>query len=104
MARLVGSIVRQNIVEILYFMKKGYGYEIHKIYLEIFPKISQRLVYYHLKKGLATNEFNNFDIKKEKGSYSWGEIVEKTYYCLGNKASPKVDSRIKEYFDSIKSP
>ncbi|MBC8500664.1 MAG: hypothetical protein ISS25_00670 [Nanoarchaeota archaeon] len=97
--RPVGSVVRQNIVEILYFMKKAYGYEIHKAYLELFPKVSQRVIYYHLKKGVDTGEFTVDNIKQEKGDYSWGEMAEKVYYILGSNASPKVIAKVKEYFE-----
>ena len=52
--RPVKSEIRQNIVEILYFMKQGYGYEIYKAYVKIFPKVTMRSIYYHLKKGNKT--------------------------------------------------
>ena len=101
--RPVGSNIRQNIVEILYFMEKGYGYEVHKVYQEIFPKASRRVIYYHLKKGLQTEEFVVEKIEKESGSYSWGETAEKTYYALGPNAKPKIEPRVKEYFDNERS-
>ena len=75
--RPVKSQIRQNIVEILYFMKKGCGYDIYKIYKEIFPSCTQRSIYYHLVKGVETKEFNVGEIKVEKGEYSWGNSVEK---------------------------
>ena len=55
--RPVKSEIRQNIVEILYFMKQGYGYEIYKVYIAIFPKVTMRSIYYHLKKGTSLGEF-----------------------------------------------
>jgi len=51
--RPVKSEIRQNIVEILYFMKQGYGYEIYKVYVAIFPKVTMRSIYYHLRKGFG---------------------------------------------------
>lgn len=94
--RPVKSAIRQNIVEILYFMKEGYGYDIYKIYREIFPKCTQKSIYYHLKKGVVLGEFKVKKIEKEKGDFSWGTEVEKIYYSLGDKASPKIDPKVKE--------
>ncbi|MBU1202159.1 MAG: hypothetical protein KJ583_05245 [Nanoarchaeota archaeon] len=99
--RPIGSVVRQNIIEILYFMKKGYGYEVHKAYIELFPKVSQRLIYYHLRKGVLTGEFIVKSVK-EKGEYSWGETAEKKYYENGAGAKPKVSSDVKTYFEKKK--
>ena len=102
--RPVKSQIRQNIVEMLYFMKKGYGYDIFKAYKSIFPTVTMRVVYYHLKKGAELGEFKVHEIKKEEGSYSWGNSVEKIYYSLGDKAKPLMDSRVKEFFDKKNSP
>ncbi len=97
------SEIRQNIVEILYFLGKAHGYKIYKIYREIFPKVTMRSIYYHLRKGLATEEFKIEQIKQEKGDYSWGETAEKIYYALGKKAEPKIDKRVKKYLEKKKS-
>ena len=100
--RPVKSEIRQKIVDILYFMKEGYGYEIYKVYCDIYPKVSQRVIYYHLKKGEALGEFKVSRISKEKGEYSWGGEAEKVYYSLGNKANPSIDKRVKKYFEKSK--
>ncbi|MBU0471657.1 MAG: hypothetical protein KKF89_03880 [Nanoarchaeota archaeon] len=100
LGRPIGSEIRQNIVEILHFMKKGYGYEIHKAYLDLFPKASQRVIYYHLKKGVLLKEFSVQEVKKEKGEYSWGETAEKVYYALGSNASPRLMKKVKDYFSN----
>ena len=100
--RPVKSMIRQNIVEILYFLGDGYAYNIYKIYSAIFPQVTMRSVYYHLKKGLSTQEFVIKDIKKEKGKYSWGPEAEKIYYALGPMAGPKVLVNVKEYLDKKK--
>ena len=100
--RPLKSEIRQNIIEILHFMGESYGYEIHKAYLDLFPKASQRVIYYHLKKGAANQEFLLRNIKSEKGNYSWGETAEKTYYSLGTNASPKILEKVKEYFEKKK--
>jgi len=94
--RPVKSQIRQNIVEILNFLGEGYGYGIYKIYSEIFSKCAQKSIYYHLKKGISTGEFIVKKIEKEKGDFSWGTEVEKTYYALGPKALPKEDPKVKE--------
>ncbi len=95
--RPFGSVVRQNIVEILYFYKKLYGYELFKIYKDLFPPVSMRLIYYHLRKGVDTGEFKVFDIEKKTGKYSWGGSSETIVYALGPKAHPLIDARIKMY-------
>lgn len=84
-------------VEILAYASKAYGYEIYKIYIEIFPKITLRSVYYHLKKGIQLDEFRVDKVIQEKGDYSWGTTTEKIYYSLGTKANPKGNKRLKEY-------
>ena len=96
--RPVKSEIRQNMVEILFYMKEGYGYEIYKVYVAIFPKVTMRSIYYHLKKGLSLKEFKVSKVEKEKGDYSWGPEAEKTYYSLGENAKPVGSDKIKEYF------
>jgi hypothetical protein len=96
--RPVYSNIRQNIVELLYFMGKGYGYEIYQAYVDIFPKVTMRSVYYQLRKGVSLGEFEIESVKTEKGDYSWGPDAEKIYYKLGKNGKPKIDERIKEYF------
>jgi hypothetical protein len=101
--RPVKSAIRQNIVEILNFMGKGYGYDIYKAYRDIFPAVTMRSIYYHLNKGIETEEFKIAEVKKEEGNYSWGNTVTKTYYSLGTKAKPAINQQVKEYFDKKKS-
>ncbi len=92
------SAIRQNIAEILFHMKKAYGYEIYKHYIEIFPKVTMRVIYYHLKKGVALDEFKVDKVEREKGKYSWGDTAEKVYYALGEKAELRKDERARNYF------
>ena len=101
--RPIRSEIRQNIVEILNFIKKAYGYEIYKVYVSIFPKVTLRSIYYHLKKGLELGEFQVSKIEREKGEYSWGTEAEKIYYSLGSNAKPSGSDRVKEYVDSKRS-
>ena len=96
------SEIRQNILEILYFMGKGYGYQISKIYNEVFAKVSQRSIYYHLRKGVALQEIELNKIEMEVGDFSWGKTVEKIYYSLGKEAKPKGQLRVKEFLDRVK--
>ena len=94
------SVVRQNMVEIVAVKKQVYGYELFKIYLDIFPTITMRNIYYHLKKGIETGEFSVAKVEKQEGTYSWGPASEHTYYQLGAKAEPRGDVKVKEYFTS----
>ncbi len=98
--RPVSSMIRQHIVEILYFMGSGYGYQIFEVYRRVYAPVTLRSIYYHLHKGLVTKEFKVEKVKIEKGQFSWGGEVEKTYYSLGDSAKPQIDSSVKEYFDS----
>lgn len=100
--RPVNSIIRQNISELLFFMGKGYGYDIYKRYLELFPKVTLRSIYYHLRKGIDLGEFEIEKIEKEKGNYSWGETAEKIYYRLGPGAKVKMNQKVKEHFEKLK--
>ncbi len=102
--RPIGSGIRQNMVELLYFMKRAHGYEIFKAYRDIFPKVTLRVIYYHLKKGVATGEFLVDRIEKEKGDYSWGGEAEKIYYKLGKDAKPKMEKIVNEYFEKKSRP
>ena len=101
--RPIKSEIRQNLIEILYFKKKAYGYELHKIYNEIFPKCTNEVVYYHLKKGAILNLFKVEKIVTEQGNYSWGTAAEKTYYALGELAAPVMHPAVKEYFEKENS-
>ncbi len=100
--RPVKSQIRQNVVEILSCLKKGYGYQISKIYNEVFPQVTQRSIYYHLRKGVLTKEIEVNNIEQEKGNFSWGPTVEKTYYSLGKSAEPKGNAKVKEFLNKLK--
>lgn len=100
--RPVGSNVRQNILEILHFVGSAHGYHIYKVYKQIFPKITLRGVYYHLKKGIELGELEVDGIKKTSGDYSWGSEAEKIYYKLGKNAKPRGDPRVKIFLDTNK--
>lgn len=96
--RPIKSRIRQNMIEILFFLKKGTGYDIYKHYVKIFGKVTLRSMYYHLKKGTALGEFKILEIKEESGDYSWGQTTEKIYYELSDKAEVKMPDDVKNYF------
>ena len=95
--RPVNSMIRQNMIEILYFLGQGYGYEIYKIYREIFPSATMRVMYYHLQKGVELKEFKIAKIDKVEGNYSWGDKAEKRYYTLDENAEPRADEKVRDY-------
>lgn len=100
--RPVKSAIRQNVVNILSFLHQGYGYDIYKIYKELFPHCTQKSIYYHLKKGVSTGEFVVQKVEREKGDFSWGSEVEKIYYALGPQAHPEQNTTLQTYFSRRK--
>lgn len=98
--RPVKSIIRQNMTEVLFYLKKAYGYQIHKHYNKIFDPVTRESVYYNLKKGLSLGEFELIEVKQEKGNYSWGTAVEKRYYILGPNAKVQFKREANDYFSS----
>ncbi|MBI2103084.1 hypothetical protein HYT55_04545 [Candidatus Woesearchaeota archaeon] len=100
--RPVKSQIRQNVLEILHYLGKGYGYQISKVYNEVFPRATQRVIYYHLKKGIQTREIMVHKIEQEQGNFSWGSVVEKKYYTLGTKANLRGDGRVEDFLKKWK--
>ena len=96
------SPIRQNMIELLHHLGEGYGYQISLLYNQIFPKCTMRSIHYHLKKGLETQEFAVKRRVKEEGTYSWGGQAEKIYYGLGENAKPKMDDRVRLFFEKEK--
>lgn len=101
--RPIGSQIRRNIIEILYFLGEGYAYNIYKIYKRIFPSVTMRSVYYHLKKGVSLGEIKINKVVKEEGDFSWGSTVEKTYYSLGDQANPAGLEKVRDMLQEINS-
>lgn len=85
----------------LHVLKKGYGYELYKAYIKVFPAVSMRTIYYHLHKGTEFGLFKVKNVQVEPGNYSWGPDAEKVYYIIGAKAMPKktvqVRTALKEF-------
>ncbi len=100
--RPVGSEIRQNIVEILQCCGKAYGYEIYRYYLDNFAKCTGKSIYYHLKKGLDTQEFVLDRIENKSGQFSWGENVQRKYFRLGPGARALGNKEVKRYFEERK--
>ncbi len=80
------SNIRQNIVNILFLLKEATGYDIYKVYVKFFGKVTLRSIYYNLHKGVLLDLFSLKEVKKEIGDYSWGSSAEKIYYSIGKKA------------------
>ncbi len=99
--RPVKSEIRQNLIEILFYLGEGYGYDLFKIYRELFPACTNEVIYYHLKKGVQTEEFVVKKIAQEKGDYSWGGTAEKIYYKLGPKAQPRMLDTVGKYVEKL---
>ena len=93
------SPIRQNIAELLFHLKKAYGYELHRHYNNIFKPCTRESIYYHLRKGLALGIFELIEIKQESGQYSWGPSVEKRYYILGPHAKLEFKREAHDYFE-----
>ncbi len=99
--RPVKSQIRQNIVDILFYIKEDYGYDIYRLYKALFPKVTMRSIYYHLRKGIDLGEFKVNRVQKEAGDYSWGGEAEKIYYSLGPNAKPSASNELKEKIDKM---
>lgn len=100
--RPVFSQIRENIAEILFFKDRCHGYEIYSTYIAIYPKVSQRSIYYQLKRGEALGMFRVERVVEEEGRFSWGTTAKKRYYTLGRYAKPVGDERVRRYIDSLK--
>lgn len=85
------SKIRDNIVEI--FLEENeplYGYQINKKYTRKYGRLSLRLTYYHLSKGVSEGVFKLVERKKHEGGFSWGGVSERSYYELAKSpANPE---------------
>lgn len=97
--RPVQSDIRQNMVEVLFFLGEAYGYQIYKVYKKVFPPVTLRSMYYHLRKGSDLGEFVKLRTEKDQGDYSWGPSAERIIYKLGPQAKPKGDERVRQYIE-----
>ena len=84
-------------MELLYFLKTGYGYELYKKYISVFDqKVSIRSIYYHLNKGVELGDFQVNTVEEVSGNYSWGDRVKRVLFSLGPNASPRNTQEVLE--------
>lgn len=98
------SVIRENIKKILSVCKELNGYEIYKIYIKVFPRVTMRSIYYNLAKGVELKEFMISKIKEEQGRYSWGDRATKVFYSLSNEeidVDDKTKNKIKEVKEAL---
>ena len=88
LGRKPSSQIRNNIVELLFFLKEAYGYDLHKKYKKVFGNVSLRSIYYHLNKGVELGVFNIKEVQEVEGNYSWGSGVRRILFTLGKAAKP----------------
>jgi len=81
--RPIKTELREKLAALLSQAGCAYGYELYKMYKEIFEPVSLRNIYYNLKKGLSTGEFIIIESKREPGEFTWGSESEHIYYGLG---------------------
>jgi hypothetical protein len=75
------SVIRDRLAQLLSEVKRDYGYNIYRLYCRKYPKVSMRVVYYHLSKGVELGLFRMERVETE-GEYSWGGVAEKVFYSL----------------------
>ena len=85
--RPVKSLIRERMQSIVDTLGVTYGYEIFKLYNEVFEPVDLRSMYYHLAKGVKLGEFEEVGVKHVKGQFTWGDISIRKYYLLGPQAS-----------------
>lgn len=78
--RPIGSNVRTNIIHLLSKEGPMHGYQLYQEYIKHYPKVSMRLIYYHLKKGVSIGEIKVHKIERKKGEFSWGNEVQHIIY------------------------
>ena len=94
--RVVGSVIRDNLIELLFHLKQAYAYELYKHYKKVFGPVSIRSVYYNLTKGKDIGVFEIKEIQKVEGDFSWGPQAQRIVFGLTDKAQPKQDLKIKQ--------
>ena len=94
--RVVGSVIRDNLIELLFHLKSAYAYELYKHYKKVFGPVSIRSVYYNLTKGKDIGVFEIKEIQKVEGDFSWGPQAQRIVFGLTDKAQPRQDPKIKQ--------
>ncbi|MBT3940930.1 hypothetical protein HOD83_02380 [Candidatus Woesearchaeota archaeon] len=95
LGRKAKSQIRDEMVDLLFFLKEAYGYDLYKKYCKVYDKkISMRSIYYHLNKGVELGVFNLKEIRDVKGDFSWGSGVKQVIFQLGVNAQPSGNKEI----------
>ncbi|MEM2874269.1 MAG: hypothetical protein QW063_02390 [Candidatus Nanoarchaeia archaeon] len=94
--RAVGSVIRDNLIELLFYLKKAHAYDLYRKYKQVFGPVNIRSVYYNLTKGKELGLFEIKEIQKVEGDFSWGPSAERIMYSLTDKAKPKGDIKVKQ--------
>ena len=95
------SRIRERLREILSCIDNATGYDLHKIYVEVYGKVTIRSIYYNLHTGVLIGYFNIESIKQEQGEFSWGSEVEKKYYSINPKGKRTISNELKERIVSV---
>lgn len=74
------SVIRDNIGKLLKGQGPSDGYSLYRIYVEKYPKVTMRSIYYHLKKGVELKLFKVKEIVRDRSNHSWGNYSEKIIY------------------------
>jgi len=102
LGRKPNSPIRDEIVELLHFLKEAYGYDLYKKYCKVFEKkVSMRSIYYHLNKGVELGIFNLKEIRNVSGDFSWGSGAKQIIFELGENAQPKNSQEVYEKLKNL---
>ena len=103
LGRKPNSQIREEIVELLHFLKEAYGYELYKKYCHVFnKKVSMRSIYYHLNKGVELGIFNLKEVRNVQGDFSWGSGAKQVIFELGVNARPNISNNVYNKLQELK--
>ena len=103
LGRKPNSQIREDIVDLLHFLKEAYGYELYKKYCKVYDKkVSMRSIYYHLNKGVELGIFNLKEIRNVSGDFSWGSGAKQVIFELGTNAQPKMSQDVYNKLNELK--
>lgn len=81
------SLVRERILQILYYVGYSYPYEIYKIYKSLYGKVCLRNVYYNIRKGIEAGDIKVLKVETVDGNFTWGDKT-KRIYLIPNPLRP----------------
>ncbi len=99
--RPVKSLIRERMQAIVDTLGVTYGYEIFKLYNEVFEPVDLRSMYYHLAKGVKLGEFEEVGVKQVKGQFTWGDISIRKYYLLGPQATSRTTPELEKAAEKL---